>query len=33
MKINYSLEFMLSLMTLKELEKFKKFAETLGKDY
>lgn len=32
-KINYTLEFMLSTITLKELESFKKFAKTLNKDY
>jgi len=33
MKINYSMEFMLSVLTLKELDKFKKFANSLWKDY
>ena len=33
MNINYSLEFMLSVLTLRELEKFKKFATSLNKDY
>jgi len=33
MKINYSMEFMLSTLTLWELEKFKKFANDLWKDY
>jgi len=31
--INYSMEFMLSALTLNELEKFKKFAKDLNKDY
>lgn len=31
--INYSMEFMLSAITLGELEKFKKFAQILNKDY
>jgi len=29
MKINYSMEFMLSVLTLPELEKFKRFANSL----
>jgi MoaA/NifB/PqqE/SkfB family radical SAM enzyme len=33
MNINYSMEFMLSAITISELPKFKKFAEVLGKDY
>lgn len=33
MKINYSMEFMLSVLNLWELEKFKKFAKSLWKDY
>lgn len=33
MKINYSMEFMLSVLTLSELEKFKKFANSLWKNY
>ena len=33
MKINYSMEFMLSVLTLNELEKFKKFANSLWKDF
>lgn len=33
LKINYSMEFMLSVLTLKELDKFKKFANSLWKDY
>jgi hypothetical protein len=33
MKINYSMEFMLSVLTLSELEKFKKFAKSLNKDF
>lgn len=33
MKINYSMEFMLSVLTIQELNKFKKFASTLEKDY
>ncbi len=33
MKINYSMEFMLSVLNLWELEKFKKFASSLWKDY
>lgn len=31
--INYSMEFMLSVLTINELEKFKKFAKDLNKDY
>lgn len=33
MKINYSMEFMLSLLNIEELNKFKKLAESLNKDY
>jgi hypothetical protein len=33
MKINYSMEFMLSVLTLLELEKFKRFAKSLWKDF
>ncbi len=33
MKINYSMEFMLSILTIKELDKFKSFANNLWKDY
>lgn len=33
MKINYSMEFMLSVLNLWELDKFKKFANNLWKDY
>ncbi len=33
LKINYSLEFMLSTLTLWELEKFKVFAKSLNKDF
>lgn len=33
MNINYSMEFMLSVLTLWELKKFKKFANSLNKDY
>lgn len=33
MKINYSIEFLLSTLTIDELWKFQKFAEVLGKDY
>ena len=32
-KINYSMEFMLSTLTLPELDKFKAFAKSLNKDY
>lgn len=33
MKVNYSLEFMLSVLTLSELPKFKSFAQGLQKDF
>ena len=33
MNINYSMEFLLSVLTLKELDKFKVFAKSLKKDY
>jgi len=33
MNINYSMEFMLSVLTISELDKFKKFAKSLWKDY
>lgn len=33
MNINYSMEFMLSVLNLSELKKFKKFALSLWKDY
>ena len=33
MKINYSMEFMLSVLNISEINKFKKFAESLWKDY
>ncbi len=33
MKINYSMEFMLSLLTINELEKFKIFSKNLKKDF
>lgn len=33
MNINYSMEFMLSVLTLWELERFKQFANSLNKDY
>jgi MoaA/NifB/PqqE/SkfB family radical SAM enzyme len=33
MKINYSMEFMLSVLTLWELDKFKQFAKSLWKDF
>jgi len=33
MKVNYSMEFLLSVLTLNELPKFKSLAEKLGKDY
>lgn len=33
LKLNYSMEFMLSMINLKELPIFKSFAEKLGKDY
>ena len=33
MKINYSMEFMLSVLTLWELKKFQKFAQNLWKDF
>lgn len=33
LKINYSMEFMLSTLTLNEIDKFKSFAHKLNKDY